>query len=307
MTTPAIMLGLLIGPLLLASLLNRLAGKEITGSRLSGRIGIALVFGFTGVGHFVKTGPMAGMLPDRVPGRIALVYVTGVVELAAAVAVLVPRLRRLTGLGLIALLILFLPVNVYAAVHHVGMGGHAWGPVYLLVRVPLQAILIGWTWWFAVRPLTMEPIRFSCRATLDLPPEEIAAGILDLDRWPEFTGYGPLPGIRSAEFELRTPQIVGSKVRVTNTDGSTHVEQIVEWAPPRRLRLHMGEFTPPLSRLASGFDEIWEFESDGDATRVVRSFEMHPRSDLTRPLLWLISRLVKRAIARHLRQMREDS
>jgi hypothetical protein len=24
------------------------------------------------------------------------------------------------------------------------MGGHAWGPVYLLVRAPLQAVIAGW-------------------------------------------------------------------------------------------------------------------------------------------------------------------
>jgi len=36
----------------------------------------------------------------------------------------------------------------------VGMGGHLWGPVYLLIRVPLQLLLIGWSYWFAVsRPL----------------------------------------------------------------------------------------------------------------------------------------------------------
>jgi len=31
------------------------------------------------------------------------------------------------------------------------MGGHNLGPMYLLVRVPLQLILIGWAYWFAVR------------------------------------------------------------------------------------------------------------------------------------------------------------
>ena len=49
------------------------------------------------------------------------------------------------------MLIAFLPVNIYAAVNRVGMGGHEWGPIYLLIRVPLQFILIGWIWWFAVR------------------------------------------------------------------------------------------------------------------------------------------------------------
>jgi uncharacterized membrane protein len=30
-------------------------------------------------------------------------------------------------------------------------GGHGAGPIYLAVRLPLQLVLIGWTWWHAVR------------------------------------------------------------------------------------------------------------------------------------------------------------
>ena len=73
------------------------------------------------------------------------------------------------------------------------------------------------------------------------------------------------------------------------------------------IRLHMQEFSPPLSRLATGFNETWEFSRIGRDTRVVRSFELHATSRVTRPLLWLISILLKKAIARHLRQMRESS
>src|SRR5262249_49194140 len=95
-----------------------------------------------------------------------------------------------------------------------------------------------------MEPRHMRPITFSCSETLDVAPEEIARQILDLDRWPEFQGYGVLPGIRAAQFEARKPEVVGTRIRVTDTDGSSHVEQIVEWEPDRRLRLHMGEFPP---------------------------------------------------------------
>ncbi|MCZ2342654.1 MAG: SRPBCC family protein [Bacteroidales bacterium] len=154
--------------------------------------------------------------------------------------------------------------------------------------------------------MTSRPVTFSCEATLPQQPEEIASQILDLTKWSQFNGYGPLPGIREAEFETRTDEIIGTRIRVTNRDGSTHVEEIVEWEPTRRLRLHMHEFSPPVSRLATAFDETWDFERDGDRTHVVRFIEMHSKSALTRPLLWLISFLLKRAIARHLEQMRHD-
>jgi len=38
-------------------------------------------------------------------------------------------------------------------------------------------------------------------------PDEIANQILELSTWPEFHGYGPLPGIREAEFETKTDEI----------------------------------------------------------------------------------------------------
>ena len=151
----------------------------------------------------------------------------------------------------------------------------------------------------------MRPIRFSCTDTLALAPADIAGRILDLANWTDFTGYVVLPGIKAAEYEVRTPGVVGSRIRVVNTDGSSHVEEIEEWQPDHSLRLRMKEFSPPLSRLATSFVESWVFHRLDGGTRVTRSFELHPKSGLTRPALWLISLLLRRAIARHLRQMRD--
>ena len=151
MTTILIILGLLIGPFVVGSMLTRLTRRQLATLETLGCLGITLVFCFTAIGHFIKTEPMVQMLPAWVPGRVPLVYVTGVMEFAAAIAVLIPSLRRTTGWLLITMLILFLPANIYAALNHTGMGGHQWGPIYLLVRIPLQAVLITWVWWFAVR------------------------------------------------------------------------------------------------------------------------------------------------------------
>ncbi|MEX2111566.1 MAG: SRPBCC family protein [Pirellulales bacterium] len=150
----------------------------------------------------------------------------------------------------------------------------------------------------------MKPIEFTCIETIAMTPVAIAEPILDADNWRDFTGYWPIPGIRQAEFELRTPEVVGSRIRVTNTDGSSHVETIVEWQPGEGLRMHMTNFSPPLSRLATDIDEIWRFEPQGGATRVTRVFRLHPKSAPARVALWLVSFLLKRAIVRNLRQLR---
>lgn len=151
----------------------------------------------------------------------------------------------------------------------------------------------------------MKPITFTCHETLPQAPEEIAQQILDVAKWPDFRGYGPIPGIKSAEFETRTPNVVGTRIRVTNLDGSSHVEEIVEWQPDRRLQLQMESFSKPLSRLATRFVETWDVERVGNETQVIRSFEMNSTSMLTKPVLWVISFFLKRAIARHLIEIKQ--
>jgi uncharacterized membrane protein len=118
---------------------------------LRGRIGIALVFAFTGLGHFIKTSGMTEMLPAAVPLRVPLIYASGVLELLGAFAILIPAVSRHTGIALCIFLLLVLPSNVYAAFQRVDFGGHSAGPIYLLVRIPLQLFLIGWIYWFAVK------------------------------------------------------------------------------------------------------------------------------------------------------------
>lgn len=149
MTTPLIIICILFAPLL---------GAWLVGGRdklaVGGLLGITIAFTFFGIGHFVQTDAMMTMLPDVLPARRPIVLITGVLEFAIAIGFLVPKTRQLAGMVAIAVLIGFLPANIYAALNHTGMGGHMWGPEYLLIRLPLQALLIFWTWHFVVRPKT---------------------------------------------------------------------------------------------------------------------------------------------------------
>jgi hypothetical protein len=116
----------------------------------------------------------------------------------------------------------------------------------------------------------MAPITFTCEAALPSAPEDIARQILDLTKWPDFHGYGPIPGFKAAAFEVQTPGVVGTRIRVTNREGSSHVEEIVEWQPDQQVRLEMKEFSPPLSRLASGFEETWALQRTENGAHVTR-------------------------------------
>ena len=93
---------------------------------------------------------------------------------------------------------------------------------------------------------------------------------------------------------------------MANLDGSSHVEEIVEWQPEQRIRLEFKEFSPPVSRLATRFEETWEFSRVEGGTRVVRSFRLFAKSIWARMLLWGISFFLKRAVARHLQGMKKN-
>lgn len=153
----------------------------------------------------------------------------------------------------------------------------------------------------------MQPVRFACSATINKSATAICTEIADVARWREFPGYGPLPGIANAAYERRTDNMVGSCIRVQNTDGSTHVEEITVWEPGARVAMRLGEFAPPLCHLATHFTEEWRFAGDNGAARVTRTFALFPKHAVTRPLLWLVAQLFRRAVARHLASMAQET
>lgn len=150
MQTPIIILSLLFIPTILAAIYGRITNQSGT-YRSGGLVGISLAFMFFSLGHFVLTDAMVEMLPEFIPERRLLVYATGIIEASVSIGLLVPSLRKATGILCIILLISFFPANIYAAFNQLGPGGHQWGSVYLFIRAPLQIFLIFWCYWFTIR------------------------------------------------------------------------------------------------------------------------------------------------------------
>lgn len=121
---------------------------------LSGRIAMSAMLLFTAIGHFVFTKGMSMMLPDFVPFKTEAVYLTGVIEIAAAIGLFIPSVRVLTAWLLIAFFICMLPANIYASIKQVDFqkgtfDGH--GLTYLWFRIPLQFLFIAWTYLSAIK------------------------------------------------------------------------------------------------------------------------------------------------------------
>jgi uncharacterized membrane protein len=83
---------------------------------------------------------LVAMVPPFVPFPSAMVYATGVLELLGALGLVVTRTRRPAGFALVALFLLLLPANVYAAVADVPFHGEPASPLWQ--RIPEQVLYI---------------------------------------------------------------------------------------------------------------------------------------------------------------------
>ena len=62
---------------------------------------------------------------------------------------------------------MFFPANIYAAFNSIGLGGHQWGPIYLLIRAPLQIILIAWAYFLCVKTHSSVTMHASANSYLE--------------------------------------------------------------------------------------------------------------------------------------------
>jgi uncharacterized membrane protein len=102
----------------------------------------------------------AQVVPPVFPRPLALVYLSGVAEIALGLGVLIPRTRRLAAWGLVLLLVAIFPANVYMATHDVVLtGAPAWArdpsDAATWARLPFQAVFVLWAWWYT-RPMPEE-------------------------------------------------------------------------------------------------------------------------------------------------------
>ncbi|HEX7663898.1 MAG TPA: DoxX family protein [Polyangiaceae bacterium] len=70
-----------------------------------------------GVLHFTQPDGFVKIVPSWLPAPLALVLISGFFEIAGGVGLLIPRVRRAAGIGLVALYVCVFPANVNMVVH----------------------------------------------------------------------------------------------------------------------------------------------------------------------------------------------
>jgi uncharacterized membrane protein len=102
------------------------------------------MFVFAGVMHFVIPDVYESIVPDYLPAHRALVYASGIAEIAGGVGSMIPSTRRRARLLNIATLLAVFPANVHMALHPERYEQVPGGKAALYGRLPVQALFLAW-------------------------------------------------------------------------------------------------------------------------------------------------------------------
>ena len=102
-----------------------------------------------GINHFVMPEFYYPLIPDYFPFPVLINYLSGIVEILLGIGLFVNRIRYYAAMGIVILMVLFIPSHVYFIVIgscvEDGLCVHpAIGWLRLVVIHPL---LILWAWW----------------------------------------------------------------------------------------------------------------------------------------------------------------
>ncbi len=98
-----------------------------------------------GINHFRMPRFYLRIIPPQLPYPRMLNSVSGSAEIVLGLLLLPRRTRSLAAKGIVALLVAVYPANIY---HFLSGGAGMKVPQWaLLVRLPLQFVLMAWAWW----------------------------------------------------------------------------------------------------------------------------------------------------------------
>jgi uncharacterized membrane protein len=112
------------------------------------RIILAICIIIVGITHFTAPDPFIKIVPPYLPNHAALVYISGFFEILGGIGILVPPVSQAAAWGLLLLFIAVFPANINMAVNAIDLPNIPDSDLFRWGRLPLQAVLIAWAWWY---------------------------------------------------------------------------------------------------------------------------------------------------------------
>lgn len=144
------------GSFILFRVIGLFGVKALASSRDAGRAALVVMFLFTAASHFTSLKhDFVMMIPEPLPRGLWVIYLTGVLEIAGAIGLLIPRFRRVAAICLVILVVAMFPANVNAALNGIPLRGRAPTPLWL--RLPMQVLFIWMLWWTCLKKPASAP------------------------------------------------------------------------------------------------------------------------------------------------------
>jgi uncharacterized membrane protein len=102
---------------------------------------------FAGVAHLRSPAGFVAITPDWVPYPAQVVALTGLAEIAGAIGLMVPRVRKAAAIGLALYALCVWPANLNHALNDIPVRGIHLGWWYHAPRLALQPLIIWWALW----------------------------------------------------------------------------------------------------------------------------------------------------------------
>lgn len=137
---------------------------------------LAVAIIIVGITHFTHADQYVRIVPPQLPYPLALVYISGVFEILGGIGLMIPWISVTAAWGLIALFIAVYPANINQAIHSIPIDGIPHHPLLYWFRLPFQAVLIAWAWWYTRHPECQrgaEVLRPQVEPALAAPQEPI--------------------------------------------------------------------------------------------------------------------------------------
>lgn len=109
---------------------------------------MAVLYILAGINHFKNPGMYIRIIPPFFPNPKLLNILSGVAEIILGILLIVPCTTHIAAWGIIALLIAVFPANVYMFCKK--KGGFSLWKFILLIRLPLQIVLILWAYLYTL-------------------------------------------------------------------------------------------------------------------------------------------------------------
>jgi uncharacterized membrane protein len=103
---------------------------------------------FMGAMHFLKPEQYFAMMPSWLPVHSILISLSGIIEIALAIALIPIKTRAIAAQIIIAILVVFLfVIHIPESIGYYKTGNEKF--TASIIRLPIQFLFIAWAWIFA--------------------------------------------------------------------------------------------------------------------------------------------------------------